>query len=116
MHDLHTAALAAAAAFAVGCLAAAVSTPRSQDAAPTGGVVTYDAAGYRYSYQVVTGAESLFDLSTDPRELHDLSRSRPLLTRELRRALETKLRVDGLDTLRAREADRIRNLRSLGCL
>jgi hypothetical protein len=113
----HATALAAAAAFAVGGLAASVSAESRGDPAPTAApVVTYDAAGYRYSYHVVTGDESLFDLHADPHELHDLSRSRPAFTRELRRALEAKLHVDALDALRGAESDRIRTLRSLGYL
>jgi hypothetical protein len=116
MHDLHAAALAAVAAFAAGGLAAAVWAQRFHDPVPTDPVVTLDAAGYRYSYQVVTGDESLFDIVADPRELHDLSGSRPLLTRELRRALETKLHVNALDKLRDGDADSIRKLKSLGYL
>jgi hypothetical protein len=108
-------AIAAVAAFAVGALAALVSAEPAV-AGRADSVLTIDADGYRYTYQVVTGDESLFDLRADPHELHDLSRSRRALTLELRRALETKLHVDSLETLRTGKADTIRTLKSLGYL
>ena len=114
--ELHAAAFAAAVAFAVGGLAAVVSAQPHDPAVPADGVLTYDAGGYRYTYHVVTGDESLFDLRADPRELHDLSRMQPSLARELRRALESKLDVDALGSLRGRAADKIRTLQSLGYL
>jgi hypothetical protein len=123
MQDLHRSgpstvvvALAAAAALAVGALTAAVSVSPSPASADDGSVLSYEGAGHRYTYHLVTGDESLYDVAADPRELRDLSRCRPELTRELRRALEARLHVDSIESLRAGKSDTIRRLRSLGYL
>jgi hypothetical protein len=114
--ELRAVVLAGAAAFAVGGLVAAVTTGARGSPTAAAAVLTYDAGDYRYTYHVITGDESVFDLRADPRELHDLSKSRPALARELRRALEAKMHVDDLETLRDGHADRIRTLKSLGYL
>lgn len=114
--DLRAVPILVLAAFVAGGLAAvATATPRD-DAAPVTAVLTYDDDGFRYTYHVLTGDESLFDFRADPRELHDLSKNRPELTLKLRHALESKLHVDRLDALQRDKGDAIRTLRSLGYL
>ncbi len=80
------------------------------------GAVTCDEDGWRYSYHLPTGAEGLFDLRTDPCQLHDLLRERPDVARRLRRGLESRLHVESLEALRAEHAETTRRLRSLGYL
>ena len=110
-------------AFAVGSMAAvATDERRAADAASrdaeevTSGLLTQDADGYRYVFQLVTGREALYELRTDPFRIRNLADTDPDRARAMRKSLESRLGVFTLDSLRWRHADTIRTLRTLGYL
>jgi len=108
-------------AFAAGSTLAVVrageprSTPRAANPSDSG-ILTLDAEGYRYVYQAATGDEALYDLRADPHLLHDVISTHAPLATKMRAALELREHVESLDELRARHADTVRTLRSLGYL
>lgn len=75
-----------------------------------------DSGGLRYTYQVVTDTEGLFDLGADPRCLTNLAPSRPERTIQLRLQLLSDLRLESFDELRQKLSPAIERLRGLGYL
>jgi hypothetical protein len=123
MSRLVATALVTIVAFAGGSLVAMATDGQRAAAAASrdadevsSGLLTHDADGYRYVYQLVTGREALYDLRTDSRRIRNLADTDADRTREMRRALESRLGVFSLESLRARHAGTIRTLRTLGYL
>ena len=82
----------------------------------TPGLYCYEADGFRYEYHAPTGHEGLYDLRTGPDALVDVLRRHADVAERCRRALEAKLQVNSLDSLRGEYGDTIRRLKALGYL
>ena len=80
------------------------------------GLYCYEADGFRYEYHAPTGHEGLYDLRTGPDAVVDVLRRHADVAERCRRALEEKLHVNSLDSLRGEYGDTIRRLKALGYL
>jgi hypothetical protein len=102
---------------AAAATAAAFARPAKETAAAAApGLYRYEADGFRYEYHAPTGGEGLYDLRSAGGVGDDvLDRHRDVAAR-CRRALERKLGVESLESLRAEYADTIRRLHALGYL
>lgn len=69
-----------------------------------------------FTYHVPTDTEGLFDLSKDPKCLHNLVNSRPADAARLRRALERRLGVRDLREMLNPNDRTVQTLRGLGYL
>lgn len=105
---------------AVGAVAATVAAfawPESDVAAETTpGLYSYEIDGFRYEYHAPTGHEGLYDLRTGSDDVVDVLRTHADVAARCRRALEEKLHVKSLETLRGQYDDTIRRLHALGYL
>jgi hypothetical protein len=111
-------ALLVAASFLAGalCAVASAKSPSADESTALDDVLAQSGGGFVYTYHVPTGAEALFDAAVDPDQVRNVIRAHPKRAWELRRAMETRLRVPSLRALRSRHEDSIRSLRSLGYL
>lgn len=105
--------IAATAAVSVRLIASGSAS--ADDAVPSS-VLVGDADGFRYEYHIPTGREGLYDADADPRRLVNVLPRHTETAAKCRRALEEKLQVPSLESLRARYADEIRRLHALGYL
>ena len=106
--------IVASAAIATGAVFARPEKDVAAEATP--GLYCYEADGFRYEYHAPTGHEGLYDLHTGPDSVVDVLPSHTEVAARHRRALEAKLQVDSLDTLRGEYDDTIRRLKALGYL
>ena len=82
----------------------------------TPGLYCYESDGFRYEYHAPTGHEGLYDLRSGPDSVVDVLQSHADVAARCRHALETKLHVASLDSLRVEYDDTIRRLKALGYL
>jgi len=80
----------------------------------TPGLYCYEADGFRYEYHAPTGHEGLYDLRAD--SVVDVLHNHAEVGARCRRALEKKLHVNSLESLRGEYDDTIRRLKALGYL
>lgn len=97
-------------------LSVLVALPSAEAFTDDGSLLTLEAHGYRYTYHIPTGGEGLFDRNSDPADLHNLLADRPAEAGRMRREIERRLHVRSLESLRARCADSVERLRTLGYL
>lgn len=100
----------------VAVLAAGWSLSRPVAAEPVPPVVTLDEGNLRFTYHVLSGTESLFDVRVDPTCLDNLAPRMPETARVLREHLERDLGVADLAVLRDPGDEHYRNLHGLGYL
>jgi len=81
-------------------------------------VLTYETAGFRYEYQLVTGRESLFETCNGTRRFIDVAGGHATTVAACRRALAAELGVSELSALRRPDVDRdaVARLRAIGYL
>jgi len=82
----------------------------------TPGLYCYESDGFRYEYHAPTGHEGLYDLRTGRKSVVDVLGSHADVAARCRHALEAKLHVASLDSLRSEYGDTIRSLKALGYL
>jgi hypothetical protein len=79
-------------------------------------VLVQEQDGFRYEYHVPTGRAALYRAAEDPHGLANVLLEHPDRAESCRRALQTRLRVSDLESLRARYQGTIDRLKALGYL
>jgi hypothetical protein len=101
---------------AVVAAATAFAHPEKDAAETIPGLYCCEADGFRYEYHAPSGYEGLYELRSAPGVVVDVIGSHSDVAARCRRALEERLHVRSLDSLRAEYHDTIQRLKALGYL